>query len=305
VICRISKGTSFKGACAYVLNDKKGGMENRAEIIGGNMSGQTPQELAQEFRDISNRNSRVAKPVRHFSLRLPDNDKRLTAEQWQEVGSQFLEMMGYGQCQCLMVLHRDSANPHLHIVANAVDFNGKKVNDFKDVFRAKQACRDLEKQHGLIQVSSTKTAKYKTGNFGVWLKHSPNSTSNRKQTQATAKPAGTITVTKAAPAPSSPASSSHAPAPKVSAMPKGEQVVKDVDVGDGGVNALAESEAQLVAQLSQVKSMIAQARNPYTALKLQQQAVAIEQQLKAIALALSRARVSMRQQHQNKRRFRR
>jgi fumarate hydratase class II len=88
-------------------------------------------------------------------------------------------------------------------------------------------------------------------------------------------------------------------------MPKGEQVVKDVDVGDGGVNALAESEAQLVAQLSQVKSMIAQARNPYTALKLQQQAVAIEQQLKAIALALSRARVSMRQQHQNKRRFRR
>lgn len=312
MISRISKGSGFTGTLAYVLNDKPGGMENRAEIIGGNMAGQTPQELAREFRDISNRNSRVAKPVRHFSLRLPENDKQLTAEQWQEVGSQFLEKLGYGNCQRVMVLHSDGdtsrggASQHCHIVCNAIDATtGRKVNDFRDVFRAKAACRELEKEHGLIQVSSTKSANYKTGNHRTWQVNSARAKAlgvaghfkpfKQSSGKPAAKPAA-VPVPSPAPTP--------APAPKAAAMPKGEQVEQDNDPGDMGVNALAATQAQLVAQLSQVKGQIAQARNPLTALKLQQQAAAIEQQLKAIAQAISRAMVNMRNAHANKHRRR-
>ena len=40
---KISRGGGFRGVLNYILD------KGEAEIVGGNMSGQTPQELTREF----------------------------------------------------------------------------------------------------------------------------------------------------------------------------------------------------------------------------------------------------------------
>jgi len=52
---KIKRGTGFRGVLNYALDN------NRGEIIGGNMAGTTPRELAQEFGQSRSRREDIEK----------------------------------------------------------------------------------------------------------------------------------------------------------------------------------------------------------------------------------------------------
>jgi hypothetical protein len=56
--------------------------------------------------------------------------------------------------QYICVLHKDTREPHIHVVANRVGFDGKVASDSNSYKRMAALCRRLEKQYHLREVPS-------------------------------------------------------------------------------------------------------------------------------------------------------
>lgn len=160
MIIKKMRGRGFRGVLAYALNDKQDGQENRAEIIGGNMSGQSVAELSKEFRQLRQLKPNAKNPVRHFAIRLSPKDQALTDGQWNQLANRFCDQFGYDSYR-LFVLHRDSHPPHLHIITSQIRFDGKLNREYKDIARIKGFCRGTERAMGLQSVSSKATGHSK------------------------------------------------------------------------------------------------------------------------------------------------
>lgn len=166
----VGTGSSFLGCIQYCLNDKKefsekqkaelskkDGLQHqgRAEILSYNRCFGNPKELAQQFRDVAKLSKRVEKPVFHFSLRLAPGES-LNRSQLEEIGHECAKEFGVANNQYLCVLHKDTSEQHIHIVANRVGLDGKAASDSNSYKRMAALCRRLEKQYHLQEVLSPK-----------------------------------------------------------------------------------------------------------------------------------------------------
>ncbi|MDD5365363.1 MAG: relaxase/mobilization nuclease domain-containing protein [Gallionellaceae bacterium] len=150
MISKIQKGTGFLGVLDYTMG------KNGAEQIGGNMAGETPRQLAAEFGAVRDHSPTCTRPVFHASLSAAPGE-RLTDEQWQDVGRDYLQNMGFDpdKHQWVMVRHIDREHEHVHLVANRVDpENFRAVSDKNDFRRTQEAVRQAEVQHGLTHTPS-------------------------------------------------------------------------------------------------------------------------------------------------------
>jgi len=122
----VSRGSGFRGLAEYLLlADERKGPRPGAALIGGNMSGATPRELAREFRVARELRPDVARPVWHCSLTLPAGEE-LSEERWQEVGRALLTKIGMDpdQHQHFLVRHRDTDHDHLHVAGSRIGLDG-------------------------------------------------------------------------------------------------------------------------------------------------------------------------------------
>lgn len=99
--------------------------------------------------------------VWHCSLSLRPDEGPLPEDQWERITQQFMDRMGMTEasgkspCRWVAIHHGASAggNDHVHIAASMIREDGTRwegrYNDFKN---AQEACRELEKEHGLVQV---------------------------------------------------------------------------------------------------------------------------------------------------------
>ncbi len=149
MIGSVSEGKGFKGCLKYLLEKEKG------ELIGGNMIGQTPQELAKEFKLSRQLNPTIQRPVFHVSLSLvnrPDYRESLSDSNWNEVAQKYLERMGFGDNQYVVVRHHDSEHDHIHMVASRGRLDGKAVNVWQSKRRTEKILRELETEYNLMPV---------------------------------------------------------------------------------------------------------------------------------------------------------
>jgi len=166
----VGTGGSFLGCIQYCLNDKEelseeqkeelsrmDGLQHigRAEIISYNRCFGNPKELAQQFRDVAKLSKRVEKPVFHFSLRLAPGES-LNRNQLEEIGHECAKEFGVANNQYICVLHKDTSEQHIHIVANRVGLDKKAASDSNSYKRMAALCRRLEKQYHLQEVLSPK-----------------------------------------------------------------------------------------------------------------------------------------------------
>lgn len=138
------RGNGFLGALNYV-HDK-----GEAEIVGGNMGGQTPQELAREFGITKALRPDCKNPVWHCSLGLPEGD-RLSTKKWGELAIDFMLEMGMDPDNFLYsaALHNDTDYDHIHIVASRIGLDGQLWHGQNDVLAAIKATQKLELKHSL------------------------------------------------------------------------------------------------------------------------------------------------------------
>ncbi|HVU57728.1 MAG TPA: relaxase/mobilization nuclease domain-containing protein [Puia sp.] len=168
MIGKVALGTSFYGCLSYCLEDKRELSEeqkqqlslqeglqhkDRAEVLAYNLCFGDKHALAEQFRDVKKLSKRVEKPVMHLTIRAAPGDS-LTREQWREIGQAAAQEFGLADHQYICVLHKDTRQPHIHLVGNRVGYDGKVASDSNSYARMATLCRRMEKQYNLQQVLS-------------------------------------------------------------------------------------------------------------------------------------------------------
>lgn len=144
---KLIKGKGFRGALAYVL-----GKQNRCVMVGGNMAGQTPRQLAAEFALSRQLAPDATNPVVHMPLAVPPGE-HLTDETWQEAAHIVMRAMGLDpeNHQHVIVRHTDREHEHVHVVASRIGLDGRKWNVSHDVRKMINGTQQAERALGLTQ----------------------------------------------------------------------------------------------------------------------------------------------------------
>ena len=147
MIAKIIKGADFGGVINYMLSKQEG----KAMVLASNNIGFTDQNLCvHEFVLQASMRPNVQKPVCHTILSFSSSDtERLTDDVMVKIANEYLEKMGYGDTQSLIVRHSDRHHPHLHICINRIGNNGKTISDHNEKYRSTKICRELTERYGL------------------------------------------------------------------------------------------------------------------------------------------------------------
>jgi hypothetical protein len=158
MIGKIMIGKSFRGCLLYCLQDKiqKGAqlqMKDRAEVLMYNKCYGSDKELIQQFHEVRLLNQKVTKPVLHVTLSLAPGEQ-LGKDKLMEIIEGCAKDMGFENNQYIAVVHRDTSNQHIHIVANRIGFDGHTVSDGNSYKKVALFCRKMESKYGLKPVLS-------------------------------------------------------------------------------------------------------------------------------------------------------
>ena len=178
MIGKQTKGRGFRGTLNYVLG-KEG-----AEIVGGNMLGDSARELAAEFAQSRSLRPNMARAVYHASLSLPPGD-HLGDGAWRDVADKYMEGMGFTGSQYVAVKHVDTPHSHIHIVASRVRLDGTVVDESHDYRRSEDCIRGLEKEFNLSRALPSREASTRaptSGELHKGLREGQPSTKLRLQT---------------------------------------------------------------------------------------------------------------------------
>lgn len=95
-------------------------------------------------------NPDLKKPVGHIALSYSAEDApKLTDEKMVQLAQEYMREMKITDTQYIIVRHQDREHPHVHIVFNRIDNNGKTISDRNDMYRNEQVCKNLKVKHGL------------------------------------------------------------------------------------------------------------------------------------------------------------
>jgi hypothetical protein len=113
--------------------------------------GQSVAELAREFQTVANLCPSKRLPVRRMFISLDRAEQEFSKELKIEIVNKILQVMGFESCQYLAVelnlydlyYSDDRSLSGIHIVANAVNLQGRKIADFKDAHKLEQVIREI------------------------------------------------------------------------------------------------------------------------------------------------------------------
>lgn len=147
MIAKIIKGTNFGGVINYMLSKHEG----EAKILQANgVRCSSSSDIAHDFNLQASMRPNVQKPVCHTILSFSASDaERLTDDVMVKIANEYLEKMGYGDTQSLIVRHSDRQHPHLHICINRIGNDGKTISDRNEKYRSTKICRELTERYGL------------------------------------------------------------------------------------------------------------------------------------------------------------
>ncbi|SHN19751.1 relaxase/mobilization nuclease domain-containing protein [Cryptosporangium aurantiacum] len=111
------------------------------------------KELADALLDPVRFSDRAPdRPVWHCSVRLAPEDRTLSDAQWRHIAGELMAQAGLaphaddGSVRWVAVRHGDD---HIHLVATLARQDGRSIRNFRDLYRLRAACRDLERRYRL------------------------------------------------------------------------------------------------------------------------------------------------------------
>lgn len=147
MIAKIPKpGKSFGGCIQYNV------LKKNAAILyaDGVRTGQIAHTI-EDFNAQRKMNPGLGQAVGHIALSWSPNDKdKLTDEKMVSIAQAYLQRMKIQDTQVLMVRHKDREHPHVHIIYNRVNHNGKTIADNFQRQKSIKICKSLTLQHGLF-----------------------------------------------------------------------------------------------------------------------------------------------------------
>lgn len=148
----IGKGHAISGtrvSISYGWNQEK-----EAEVVlSEHVAGETPAEIAEEFRIIQSQNERCINNTLSFIVSPTiDDGKDLSQKDLEDLAKRFLKEMNLQNNQSIGFVHRDKAHTHVHIYTNRIGFDGKVYNDSFIGKRSQIAADNVAKELGFKRV---------------------------------------------------------------------------------------------------------------------------------------------------------
>ena len=145
MIGKIKKGSGFKGCVNYVLGKEQATLLHAEGILA-----ESNRDIIRSFILQAGMNPDLKKPVGHIALSYsPVDAPKLTDGKMVQLAQEYMREMKITDTQYIIVRHQDREHPHVHIVFNRIDNNGKTISDSNDMYRNEQVCKKLKEKHGL------------------------------------------------------------------------------------------------------------------------------------------------------------
>ncbi|MDE0382831.1 MAG: relaxase/mobilization nuclease domain-containing protein [Defluviicoccus sp.] len=164
-------GRSFAGVARYCLHDApepdEGDRPPSADRVAWaetrNLTSRPERAAAQmaatansapelkRLAGVSSAGRKLEKPVVHYTLAWA-KDERPDRAEMTRAADQTLKALGLERHQALIVAHRDTAHPHLHVIANRVDpQTGRAANLRGDHFTLSRWAEQYERERGEVK----------------------------------------------------------------------------------------------------------------------------------------------------------
>jgi hypothetical protein len=156
MIAKIVKGKSFKGVVNYILDKAK-----QTELLATEgVRHKSRESIIRSFVTQTELNPKVSKTVGHISLDFSAQDRdKLTNAKMVQIAHEYLNEMGIKDTQYIIARHYDKEHPHIHIVFNRIDNNGKTISDRNDRYQSERICKELTKKHSLYFAQGKENVK--------------------------------------------------------------------------------------------------------------------------------------------------
>jgi len=126
------------------------GKEQAALLHADGVLTESRGDIIRSFCMQTGMNPDLKKPVGHIALSYsPVDTPKLTDEKMIQLAKEYMREMKITDTQYIIVRHQDREHPHVHIVFNRIDNNGKTISDRNDMYRNEQVCKKLKAKHGL------------------------------------------------------------------------------------------------------------------------------------------------------------
>jgi hypothetical protein len=137
-------GRSFGGCIRYVVDKQE------AKILAAEgVRMQNASTLAHDFNLQRKMRPELGKAVGHLVLSWSKEDlSKLSDGIMVERAKKYMEKVGIRNTQYVIVRHSDRDHPHLHLVYNRVDNNGKTITDKNNFAKNVKACKEITLKHG-------------------------------------------------------------------------------------------------------------------------------------------------------------
>ena len=156
---KILHGASFGGLVDYA-NDHRKNAKLVAASDGINLT--SNRSITDSFLMNAGLSTRTKKPVAHFVLALSPHDaNRIDDRKLERLVREYLRRMGYDDNQFVAFRHFDKEHPHVHIIVNRVNNQGRCTSDSHEKDRNVKVCRELTREFGLYMAKGKDEVKEK------------------------------------------------------------------------------------------------------------------------------------------------
>ncbi|WP_329904165.1 relaxase/mobilization nuclease domain-containing protein [Porphyromonas pogonae] len=85
--------------------------------------------------------------------------QRLNDKMMVGIAKEYMRQMGYCNTQYIIARHHDTDHPHIHLVINRINNDGKRISDQNEKLRSTKFCLELTKKYGLYIASGKENVK--------------------------------------------------------------------------------------------------------------------------------------------------
>ena len=125
-----------------------------------NLCGETPKEIHEEMKLISNYNSRCKNKFLRIEIGIaPQDEPQMTFKTLNRLALLFAKQMGLGDHQWVAVTHKDTDNLHVHIIANRISLCGQVYDTTFVSNRAARVAEELSRKYGMTIAKEVSPAR--------------------------------------------------------------------------------------------------------------------------------------------------
>lgn len=147
MIAKGFKGIGFASTLNYVLNRKDAHLLDSKGVRAYNL-----RAMTKDFERQRTLRPGVRNPMAHMVLSWsPDDRDQMDQKMMRHCAREYLDRLGVKDTQYVTVYHDNTEHPHVHVVYNRVDNQGKGVHISREWYNSAQICCQMSEEYGFTR----------------------------------------------------------------------------------------------------------------------------------------------------------